>query len=939
MALLLVLGFLGIAMIYPQQKESYTSIIESKELVSDTQRALDENGFTVTILDKDLNELDNSGKMAALYTMLKSELPATLDIHLSLKKFESNADDNGCLLDKNFEKCFPDSVTFPEWGSTVPGDREVVGNTFFLVKKSSPGQCDILGMLAAGKEKSKESLLAFFDGPTAYFADANDLNIFFTTTVTPATEAECDQDITVDLNATIPPIGRSPASVMLLVDRSGSTDTYDMKIKTTIGTTSNGTCNGGACHATCYLSNKNTEYDSFTSKQDVATINLTQSTINRIDAGKKIFARVWPDEYTGTCDALGSMVLWVQRPDGVVEKDSGLNYEEDLPASPAAGNYHALLWDDTATPDSYSAIYLGQEPTNNSIYNASFTFPSSVSSYGNIGSAIAVPANTTFALKFHFTYSGYSGASQPRLRINRSGSYYPSYPGYVNCGTAGASSGSCDITVIDNDATGGYAASGNYQVQGRMASGSAATFNLTATHQMENIIYQTETPASNSMYDGSLSFTSTYQSITGTSITVPSNKTFKLIYYFTYSGNSGGKQVWFNISKPGSDVAFNCGTAPSGSCNITVVDNAPSGSYTQNGTYTVQRKVNSGTATINTTITYDMESCTASYCDPVNYGPGTIGNKTCDSSSCVNCPHGTGLTGTSTATNVQTADNFSIGADTVMEHYRGIYADIKNISVDPTAVCTAGIGFQNPIEGSNKNFYFSFPPSSNFCYEISQTGMQTCTNDHIHTTVPLASGDYNVLAWSDKSISYTIDWQEQRIDAAKTSAKTFLNNALWKPADRFGLTWFAGDSSFQGQSMTANKDSVKTALNNLAPSGNTPMALGIATARQGLNSEPAENMKFLILLTDGLANVRYPNTLYGCSGSGFDNTQDWYCVSDAIAQANPRTSAIFWLRARRKRTAQMLPLSCQKARWSPIRALAIGFRERIQISLTTLSAT
>ncbi|MFH1234438.1 MAG: hypothetical protein V1493_02395, partial [Candidatus Diapherotrites archaeon] len=218
MALLLVLGFLGIAIIYPQQKESYTSIIESKELVSDTQRALDENGFIVNLLDR--NSLSDADKMAALYSMLKSTLSATMDMNISLKKFNSSEDNSACLLTRSFEACFPDSTTFPDWGSPVPDDREVVGNTFFLVKKSSPGQC-LPGPAFKGKEH-KTPLWAFFDGPIAYFAEG-DLNITLSTTVTPATEVACDQDITVDLSATIPSLGRRPADVFLVEDRSGAT--------------------------------------------------------------------------------------------------------------------------------------------------------------------------------------------------------------------------------------------------------------------------------------------------------------------------------------------------------------------------------------------------------------------------------------------------------------------------------------------------------------------------------------------------------------------------------------------------------------------------------------------------------------------------------------------------------------------------------------------
>jgi len=265
----------------------------------------------------------------------------------------------------------------------------------------------------------------------------------------------------------------------------------------------------------------------------------------------------------------------------------------------------------------------------------------------------------------------------------------------------------------------------------------------------------------------------------------------------------------------------------------------------------------------------------------------TIGTKTGTASPGTysgNCPSGTNLQGTSTASEIQTADTFAIGAGTVQNNFRGIYAKVTGINVASDAACSAGFGFINPLEPFNNNFYFSYNPGTangDFCAQRIYSGEAVagtqCTQGNYgdrqaYSPLPLPSGNYNILAWSDKQLSYTIDWSAERIDVAKNAAKFFLDAVaapgMAKPGDLFGLVSFQGSAAGKVlQKMTNNTTCVKSMLNTLTPFGGTPLATAIETASNGITDKccgttcencsncPANtNQRFIIYLVDSAAD-------------------------------------------------------------------------------------
>lgn len=218
-ALLLVLGFVGMALIYSVERQGFVSLMESGELIADLRRTLDENGFIVNVLDN--NDLSASQKMDKIYAAIKEAIPKNFDLRVQLTRFDSNKEE--CLSQTTFDECFERVEIFPERGSTIPSDREVLGEKFFLVEKQAPGECEVLEeaeLKGSGKRKEMEAI-AFFEGEMI-FLQGEDLNIEFSTNITPEGEVECDEEIRVDLNASIPSVGRQPADIMLVIDKSGS---------------------------------------------------------------------------------------------------------------------------------------------------------------------------------------------------------------------------------------------------------------------------------------------------------------------------------------------------------------------------------------------------------------------------------------------------------------------------------------------------------------------------------------------------------------------------------------------------------------------------------------------------------------------------------------------------------------------------------------------
>ena len=128
----------------------------------------------------------------------------------------------------------------------------------------------------------------------------------------------------------------------------------------------------------------------------------------------------------------------------------------------------------------------------------------------------------------------------------------------------------------------------------------------------------------------------------------------------------------------------------------------------------------------------------------------------------------------------------------------------------------------------------------------------------IVTGTPLETGNWEFEGWSDESIYINyIDWYARRIDAANKAAKTFIDNTAWDSGDKLGLVSFSSLAEVASPLESDNTEAVKTALDDLVPEGQTGLAGAIAqsTALLEQASLSDETAKFIILLTDGRANI------------------------------------------------------------------------------------
>ncbi len=225
-ALIILMGFLGIASIEQVTKEDYLQNLEINQAMNDTVASLDENGFIVGILDAQGTTADE--KMDAIYAKITGLLPQNLQTRIELSEFDANAEI--CRGASVFAECFSRTGNFPSRGPALPLDKSVSSERLIVVKKQPPMMCEVIatfsepeaGGITKGLEIGKTQLMLSFapyTGPL-YFQGENDLNIIFGVRTDPEGTASCDEDIRVDINAYGG--GRNQADIMLVMDRSGS---------------------------------------------------------------------------------------------------------------------------------------------------------------------------------------------------------------------------------------------------------------------------------------------------------------------------------------------------------------------------------------------------------------------------------------------------------------------------------------------------------------------------------------------------------------------------------------------------------------------------------------------------------------------------------------------------------------------------------------------
>jgi len=298
-AFILIASFLGIASIKEASEENYLGGLELKRQLSNTITVLDANGFLIETID---SEGKSAGeKMDLIYGKFKELLPAGLEIRIELKDYTGNPVE--CRDSPSFNQCFSYQGVYPEKGPNPATGKDVFHERLLLVKKQPPAQCEV-GAVFAGKE-TDEIEKAYFSEKTErllfkpytgaiFFSEEDDLNVSFGVRVTPPDEAYCDEDIRIDLNATVPDYGRQPADIMLVIDNSGSMD--DPAGETNLGNIGSGTLNNGthtmeSSWGTWYCTN-------FGNWQDIATFEV-DAELSQYD----VKVRMDYSGYSGECDA------------------------------------------------------------------------------------------------------------------------------------------------------------------------------------------------------------------------------------------------------------------------------------------------------------------------------------------------------------------------------------------------------------------------------------------------------------------------------------------------------------------------------------------------------------------------------------------------------------------------------------------------------------
>ncbi|MBU1930811.1 VWA domain-containing protein [Candidatus Micrarchaeota archaeon] len=138
--------------------------------------------------------------------------------------------------------------------------------------------------------------------------------------------------------------------------------------------------------------------------------------------------------------------------------------------------------------------------------------------------------------------------------------------------------------------------------------------------------------------------------------------------------------------------------------------------------------------------------------------------------------------------------------------------------------------------------------------------------NNIDWTPPLPAGDYKSWGWSDSITDFSVQWLQQRVDAAQNAAGNFIDYDSWKEEDTIGIMAYSDGTETLHPAIPIDATarlSLKESLNNLTPNGQTYTANAIVTASEalcpGTTCDP-ERSKSIVLLSDGLANLPDPGT-------------------------------------------------------------------------------
>jgi hypothetical protein len=134
-AVILLVSFLNAASVAQVSKEDYLNRLELKRVLNGAMAVMDENGFLMETLDN--NSLSYSQRMDLVHDKLSEMLPASLEVRVELKDYESRK--SACQTQRQFNNCFVLLGLYPAKGNPVPTNKPVSHERAFLVKKQSAG--------------------------------------------------------------------------------------------------------------------------------------------------------------------------------------------------------------------------------------------------------------------------------------------------------------------------------------------------------------------------------------------------------------------------------------------------------------------------------------------------------------------------------------------------------------------------------------------------------------------------------------------------------------------------------------------------------------------------------------------------------------------------------------------------------------------------------
>ena len=197
------------------------SLNQLKQQADDVFSVLQDTGFLFQETDR--NDLQSAAY--SFYLKAKPLLPQ--GSKLSLRLVQYDLDKEACRNFKDFENCF--SFSGSAYYSDLHDSNEIAFGKRLIVKKQSPGDCNVVAELSPKNSLGFPSGKAFFSPEIAFFQSAGgDLNIdvqgfYEGGYLSPGNTVECDKNVRVDLNAYIDTTGRPPVNIIFGADKSSST--------------------------------------------------------------------------------------------------------------------------------------------------------------------------------------------------------------------------------------------------------------------------------------------------------------------------------------------------------------------------------------------------------------------------------------------------------------------------------------------------------------------------------------------------------------------------------------------------------------------------------------------------------------------------------------------------------------------------------------------